>query len=53
MTSRTIALALAVASLSAMPALACSGAKKGGMEQSSITAPTPDSPIIKQIKGTS
>lgn len=50
--TKTIALAAAIISMAALPALACSGMKKS-QQQSSISTPAPESPVIKQIKGQS
>ncbi|WP_041527052.1 hypothetical protein [Paracoccus aminophilus] len=53
MKMKTLAVALTVTALTAVPALACSGAKKGSLEQSSISAPSSESPIFKPSTKTS
>lgn len=55
MTAKTIALAATVLSLAAMPALACGGAKKSSLQQSSVSTMQTggESDVIRTIKGNS
>lgn len=53
MKATTIALTATILSLVAMPVLACSGAKKSSMQQSSVSTPAGESQIIKTLKDNS
>ncbi len=54
MKAKTIALTATILSLAALPALACGGAKKSSMQQSSVSTQSGgEGGIIQTIKGNS